>query len=297
MKKKISFIVLIVAILIVSDAIVGAISRKLIVNAPDVGLNQTNTLQALFHQKADILILGSSRANHSFDSRIITKETGLSCFNAGRDGMEILYDLTVLRCYMKRYVPKIVVLDVNESMIDGSWAGTIKEINSCFGLSPIIDSTLEAHDSWQDRMKLHSNIYRYNKSWEWLLKAYMSTPKECLYGYFPMKEKNNATFHFIRDNKKLVPGKEDLVYLNQLISLCKENGVKIIITYVPTLILNAEGAPSFLRKYCAQQHIRLMDYSENKKYYLHPEYFYDMTHLNEKGAEVFSNDFASNLLR
>lgn len=40
-----------------------------------------------------------------------------------------------------------------------------------------------------------------------------------------------------------------------------------------------------------------MDYSENKKYYLHPEYFYDMTHLNEKGAEVFSNDFASNLLR
>lgn len=248
MKKKISFIVLIVAILIVSDAIVGAISRKLIVNAPDVGLNQTNTLQALFHQKADILILGSSRANHSFDSRIITKETGLSCFNAGRDGMEILYDLTVLRCYMKRYVPKIVVLDVNESMIDGSWAGTIKEINSCFGLSPIIDSTLEAHDSWQDRMKLHSNIYRYNKSWEWLLKAYMSTPKECLYGYFPMKEKNNATFHFIRDNKKLVPGKEDLVYLNQLISLCKENGVKIIITYVPTLILNAEGAPSFFKK-------------------------------------------------
>ena len=57
MKKRIGSILIIVFIIVGCDWLVGAVTGKMIRNVRDVGVNQTNTAQALFSRKADVLIL------------------------------------------------------------------------------------------------------------------------------------------------------------------------------------------------------------------------------------------------
>lgn len=192
MKKKIFFIFIIIAIVFCSDRIIGTISRNAIRNVKDVGLNQTNTVQALFSRKADILILGSSRANHSFDCKIMHNELGLSCYNAGRDGMNIMYDGMILFSYLERYIPKLVVLDLNASMLDDSWNETWQEMLCFYGMSEAVDEVINSQAKPIEMLKLQSNIYRYNKTWEWLLKARLSQDQSFLDGYRPMPVQHDS---------------------------------------------------------------------------------------------------------
>ena len=89
MKKKIFFVALFAATLLCADLVVGATSKLIIRHAPQTQYNLSNTIQTLFHRTSDVLILGASRAHHSFDPRIIQRETGLSCFNGGRSGVKM----------------------------------------------------------------------------------------------------------------------------------------------------------------------------------------------------------------
>ena len=95
MRKKIIFIGIIVGIVVGCDWLVGAVTKDAILNVKDVGVNQTNTVQAFFKREADVLILGPSTANHHYDCRIIEDSFGMTCYNAGRDGQNIIYDAMV----------------------------------------------------------------------------------------------------------------------------------------------------------------------------------------------------------
>ena len=128
MKKRIGFILIIIGIVVGADLLVGAVTGKLIKEVPDVGVNQTNTAQALFSRTADILILGSSRANHSFDCKVLEDSLGMSCYNAGRDGQNMAYDAMVFFSYMERHKPKMVILDIASAMLDASWFDNLKEM-------------------------------------------------------------------------------------------------------------------------------------------------------------------------
>ena len=46
---------------------------------------------------ADILIFGNSRANHHYNPKIIEEETGLTCYNTGRDGQSIFFNTSVFK--------------------------------------------------------------------------------------------------------------------------------------------------------------------------------------------------------
>src|ERR1700750_706899 len=65
--------------------------------------------------KSDVLILGSSRALHHYDPNIIQDSLHMTAYNGGRDGCEMFYDYGVLTSALKRYHPKLVVLDMRPS--------------------------------------------------------------------------------------------------------------------------------------------------------------------------------------
>lgn len=84
--KKVFIGFLFLLLVVLSDISVGGITRKVILNVPDVGVNQTNSVQALFHRKADVLVLGPSTANHHYDTRLLRDSLRMSVYNAGFDG-------------------------------------------------------------------------------------------------------------------------------------------------------------------------------------------------------------------
>ena len=143
MKKAIYITLITLGIIVGCDLLIGAISKKLAMAAPDAGLNQTNTAQALFNKKADVLVLGSSRANHHYVSSMFKDSLGLSCYNAGRDGHDILYAYMIFQSFLERNMPKMVVIDIASSMMDGSWIQNNKDMTCFYGASKVVTDVLD----------------------------------------------------------------------------------------------------------------------------------------------------------
>ena len=73
---------------------------------------QYRTTYSIEKTTADILIFGSSRANHHYYPNVFENRMKQSCYNVGRDGNSVLYHSAVLKGVLKRYSPKIVILDI-----------------------------------------------------------------------------------------------------------------------------------------------------------------------------------------
>lgn len=293
MSKKISFILIVLVIVFGADCLIGQVSGNLIKNAPDIGVNQTNTVQALFKRKADILILGSSRANHSFDCRVLEEVCKLSAYNAGRDGQNMVYDAIVFYSFLERCTPKLVVLDLAESMLDRNWNEAIDEINCYYGLSTSVDHILDERYNKVEQLKLRSNIYRYNNTWQWLLKAYTGKDVAYLDGYRPMpvNETSNMKANF-KEYANFVVDSTNLSLLNRMVGTCQKKKIKLVVTYTPTLSVCCHGFIDWASNYCKHHYLPFYNTMLDDDFLKHPELFYDYTHLNENGARIFTQKFA-----
>ena len=295
MKKKIYFVAIILFIVFGFDIMIGAVSKQAIKSVNDVGLNQTNTAQALFKRKADVLILGSSRANHSFVCSILEKELGLSCYNAGRDGMNIMYDGMIFFSYLQRYRPKMLVLDIGGSMLDSSWNETWKEMICFYGMAAPLDQIIDSIASNIQKIQLQSSIYRYNKSWEWILKASFSKDMSDLNGYrpLPVQVDHPKTPQITKGSFKEDNGNVEM--LSRIIDECKKYNIKVVLTYTPSLSIDHGNFAFFLSQYGRKKDVLVLDWNGDEKFTTHPEWFYDMGHLNSDGAIAFTYDFISRL--
>lgn len=290
MKKKIRFIALFLVTLACVDLLVGASTELIIEHAPQTQYNLSNTIQTLFHQKSDILILGASRAHHSFDPRVIQKETGLTCFNGGRSGVKMDYFALCVSSYLNRCTPKLIILDISSDMMEAPKDDQFKSLRCLYGLSEPLTEVMDSSYSPLERLKLYSSLYRNNRVYNEVLQLCLSKRCPELCGFQPL-DGEYQTPHVI-STKTFTADAVRLSRLNNIVSLCQSHKVRLVITYAPTLRLTTRnGVSQWLARYCKTMHIPYYDYSWEKKYYLHPELFKDEVHLNSHGAEIFTHEF------
>lgn len=291
MRKKIVFIAIIIGIVVGCDWLIGAVTKDAILNVKDVGVNQTNTVQAFFKRTADVLILGPSTANHHYDCKIIEDSLGMTCYNAGRDGQNIIYDAMVLEGFLTRCTPKMVVVDVTHSTLSDIWMSSLNDFNCYYGFLKPIDDIIDSIGSPVDRLKRLSNIYRYNKTWEWLLNAKITKSAEDLDGYRPLEVKEIKGLMATKESGKFVMDERCRHYLHRIVATCKEKNVKILFAISPTLIIDEGNFAKDVNKVLKGKGLELMNWNGDTAYTNHPELFYDKTHLNAKGAEAFTKEF------
>ena len=291
MRKKIVFITIILGIVVGCDWLIGAVTKNAILNVRDVGVNQTNTVQAFFKREADVLILGPSTANHHFDCRIIEDSLGLTCYNAGRDGQNIIYDAMVLEGFLTRCTPKMVVVDVTHSTLSDTWMSSLNDFNCYYGFLKPINDIIDSIGSPVDRMKRLSNIYRYNKTWEWLLNAKIAESAEDLDGYRPLEVKEIKGLMATKESGKFVMDERCRHYLDRIIDACQKRNVKVLFTISPTLMIDEGNFAKDVNDVLQGKGMELMNWNGDTTYTNHPKLFYDKTHLNAKGAEVFTKEF------
>ncbi|HXS59927.1 MAG TPA: hypothetical protein VN703_03845, partial [Candidatus Sulfopaludibacter sp.] len=75
---------------------------------------QCRTTYSIEKTTANVLIFGSSAANHDYQTNTFTKRLDTSFYNTGRDGISIFYEYAVLKAILKRYTPKIIILDFDQ---------------------------------------------------------------------------------------------------------------------------------------------------------------------------------------
>lgn len=250
---------------------------------------------------ADVLILGSSRAKHSYDPAIFEDNTKLSCFNAGKDGTEhILFNYGQFKAVTSRYNPEIVIMDIRPEDL----AYSAREYDMLSPLLPYYKTHSEIRELLLERgpfekLKHISAIYPFNSLGFQVVMGNleMNKKKKVHYnGYVPFREAN------VRGQIDTLPihnttlDKYKVGLLENMIHICSEKKIRLILVYSPTWhIVTDDPYDSVLAELCNENQIDYLNLSNHADFLTNPGYFYDRTHLNDKGAKIFTSMLISKI--
>jgi hypothetical protein len=250
----------------------------------------------------DILILGSSRACHHYVSQMIQDSVGMSCYNAGYDGMSIYYHYALLASRLQRgKSPKLVILDVipKDVRIVNTGAATLEyALNALapyFGMNNEIDSLFEIN-GWKELLKMKSKSFRFNSKLVQTIKCdYI--PTQDFNGYEPLFDVLNESDATDNEDVDLEQGKIDstkIRYITKFIELCKTNNIKLMIYYSPYYRYKGSSEIEVVKHLSNECGIPFYDYADDQRFQ-HREFFKDIDHLNDNGARVFTNVVIANI--
>ena len=252
------------------------------------------TTYSIEKTNANILILGSSRAKNIYNTTIFEKQTGLTCYNTGRDGEPIFYHYAVLQAALKRYTPKIVILSFDA----GNFSKNTEAYDRITALLPYYKNHPEIHSTVAlkgpyEKLKLLSNIYPFNSLLLPIIAGNSENNKEKyinIKGFIPLE------FFFSGPLKTFDYTKEkdlDGIKINTyklFIQDCINHKVELYII-CPPYIINPIGIDHSIlegKKIAQQYNIRFLDYSRDTSFTNNPSLFADFRHLNVNGVELFS---------
>jgi hypothetical protein len=260
---------------------------------------------------ADVLITGSSRALAHYDPRIIQTVTGHSAYNLGRNGSQTDMQVAFLKAYLSHNrKPQVVIHNLDAfSFLTTHQVYDPVEYQPYLYDSNLYDALRKINPGmWKSR---YIPLYGYvvedmNFAWVQGVKGFFGwSPREDYFqGFNPRTKKWGSDFEeFKAANPKGVSfqiepgGVQDV---EELIRLCKENGIQLIFTYSPEYDemqgLTNNRAEIFGRFHdlANRSNIPFWDYS-NWKYAGNQDFFQNSQHLNNIGAAVFSEDVANQL--
>lgn len=262
---------------------------------------------------ADIVISGSSRALTHYDSRLISRRTGLSTFNIGRNGSQTDMQVAVLRTYLAHNPPPRLVVH----NLDSFSFVTSDEIYDPAQYFPYLDqpaiyaAILKIHPTaWKWK---HLPLYSYvvdDMRFTWIigLAAFFGYQASETHfdGFLPRDQAWTGDFDRFRAANpdgvrfEITPaGRADMA---DLIETCRSHGIPLLFVYSPVYHgmqqIEASRAEVFaeFEELSHRYDVSVWDYSDSP-ISMDRGLFYNSQHLNVVGAAAFSQDFADRLAR
>lgn len=301
MKKFILKIILFFAIAVALDIICGWTFVFLRSKARG---GQTYKNEYLFNScKDDILILGSSRANHHYVPSVLQDSLGLTCYNAGEEGCGIIPAYVRYRMVCERQKPKLVLYELTpgyDYLEDkGGYSGYLGAVRQYANNDIIKKMYLDFSDGLES-IRLLSAMYRNNSCIIKNVKDVLRPTPE-LKGYDPLYGNINPQSRV--KNKPSVStnaAKIDthkISYIEKLAIETKAEGVQLVFIISPKFsggcFEDYEPAFALSKKY----DIPIVDNLNNDLFIGDSEMFQDYTHLNHKGAVAYTQYIIPQLRR
>ena len=287
-------IVLFVVLLIAADQLTGRTLRYFF-SRQKSGWERETTF-ALNEAHADIVILGSSRAQHSYNTEIIARAFNMSCYNAGRDGQSILYHYPVFKAMLDRYTPKMVILDCESDMfsINSYSYERISCLLPYYHTHPNISSYIALRSPYE-KYKLLSATYPYNSMILKIAAGNIKNPNpetDGINGYLPLPNSLHEPIRTVDYTSKEYP--LDTVKLNlykQLIADCKSRNIQLYVCTSPYFshFIGEESSVKGCRETAQSRQIPYFDFSFDTSFLNHSDYFDDTAHVNHQAATLFTN--------
>ena len=255
---------------------------------------------------ADILIMGSSRAETQFQPWIIDSITGMNSFNIGISG----HEFTIQYCKYKFYrefncKPEIIIQNV-----DAATFGKAENLYTYEQFLPYLSDTI-----------IHKYTRRYN-GFSWIdynlpLFKYFGAQRALIIGlaqYLPFKKIKDYPYHvkyykgyheqhenLINEDAvrlKLKKNNSTLQEFEKFVCQCKSDTIKLILVHTPVLQQKHDQNKEYIRQIqeiADNYSLLFMNYLNDSLCY-NEKSFYDPVHLNVKGAGVFSTRFSNDLM-
>ncbi|HMT28234.1 MAG TPA: hypothetical protein PKD91_03030, partial [Bacteroidia bacterium] len=254
----------------------------------------------------DIAILGSSRALNNYSPEVISKVTGLKCYNFGVSGSDILFHETVLDLILSQpHKPKIIIYNLDDRGIFFTFDGIVyrKDV-----LYPFVDNAIVNKNVCQQLHKWTfatylSKTYRQNVN-------FINSMKYLVYGKeLPDYKTTNfnsfganlleqragdpipAFLHPNYDLSVLIPDSAYLQSFQRIQEKCKLNNIKLILSLPP---LYADNTPGF-KELILSKKFNEVEFWDFTSYMQDSSNFFNPDHMNRKGAEIFSGMVANKI--
>ncbi|MES2702326.1 MAG: hypothetical protein V4649_06785 [Bacteroidota bacterium] len=251
----------------------------------------------------EIMIFGSSNAIKHFSPAIIKNVTGSSAYNMGYDGMFFMQYYPLMQEHLKYEKNcKMVVIACNP-YLGKDWIVMVPHFFYAWLNNPDIYRSF--HEIDPARMFKARYIPGYKltllaKPFYWGM-VYRK-PEDTANGYEPVLEHGNEFNDFIKPFREPI---DPYVYSlhKSIVSAISAKGIKVVLVMSPILdkgrelILNADSVIATYRSLeDTAKNIYFLDYSKDSLS-TDKKYFRNYTHLNKRGAEIFSTTLSADLLR
>ncbi|MCW3786637.1 hypothetical protein [Plebeiibacterium sediminum] len=293
MKKYFKIIIISFFILALCDYLIGkGLNFYYLKNTSGLLYRTTYSLDST---KADILIFGSSRANHHYNVKIIEDSTNLSAYNTGSDGHYIFYQTAVLKSVLKRYTPKKIILDFN-----GTFEFSQQDYDALSCLLPYYRTHNELKDLIElkspfEKYKLFSKIYPFNSLLTTIIignleiNKFRSVNKGAYKGFVPLTNTWEYNINIIDKPEKYNIDKHKYNAFNDFIKLCNEKNIPLTIIYSPVYFkYNKDYSIDICSEICRKNNVTFLDYSKDTDFLNNKKLFADTYHLNKSGAQLFT---------
>lgn len=288
MKKLIISSLLGIVSLIFIDITCGIFYKKLLQSLPDNETFLSYMYQNLFKKEADVLIIGASQVKYGYDTNVFKDILNKKCHNAGWAGYGLMYYQTIIDATIKRHKPELILIDINEPYLSGMYRFQNSKIKCWYDLSSSVKDCMNQNSTLIERIKLNSNLYKYNRVTQQLIRTYHSTIQhpngyEPLYGVLN-KPKPTTTNSFMLDSAELKS-------FETILSLLKKNNVKLVVSMAPSFSYDIKFC-NWWANYLKKKNIKYLDFSADTFFAKRPELFSDPWHLNNDGAKIYSSRLA-----
>ncbi|MBN2400396.1 MAG: hypothetical protein JXI33_08680 [Candidatus Aminicenantes bacterium] len=290
-KKLVINIAIVAFVVIILDFAIGSVLRYFYFR--EISGIHFRTTYALEKADSDIIVFGSSRANHHYVPEIFENALKMSFYNAGRDGAGIFYHTAVLKSILKRNKSKVIILDYA-----GGFDKRERDYDRLSCLLPYykyhdeIRRIIELKSSFE-RIKMVSAIYPFNSEILNIAIGNMKTNKDNYIdaqGYIPLDGELQAEIEFADNAINYEIDNNKVNYFKEFIFIAKKAGAKVIIIYSPIYEkYQKKQEIDICRSICNSMNVPFLDFSKNNLFLQNRQLFRDVEHLNHKGAIVFSN--------
>ena len=295
MKQSLFKILLFFVLFCFIDQISRPLLMSLMAHAKTSALKNTWDMANLRHD--DIVVLGSSRAMHHYDSRIIEDSTNMSCMNFGAmsNGIVLMYGRYKL--LTKNHTPKLIIYDIHPPF-DVEIGDNTKYIPSLRPYADNIDiQNLFNRIDCRENLKNHSTFYRFNSLLPELLSTQFSEDGNLYNGYAPLY--GSMTKAPILDSPPPHKAEFDTLKLKlfeEMIEDCQKRGIKLLFFVSPAYQKSYADAAIPVVNICERKKVtvKIYDYNDVDSLSL-MNYYYDSSHLNDAGVKIYTRKIINDI--
>ncbi len=261
----------------------------------------------------DIAIYGSSRAWVQINPDIIEDSLHKKAYNFGVDGHNFRIQYLRHLEYIKQYdKPTHIVLNVD--------AFTLQKRDDLYGLGQFLPYML-----WNTNMELYTSNYQGFSKVDYYIPLVRYAGRETAikkavsHIFYPEKNTENFRQNGFRgfdkewdtridsllaseEKYKINFHQETIILLERFIQECKKDDITITLVYAPEYIdgqnyvINREESMAQYRHIAQKYELLFLDYSTDDLSFK-KELFYNASHLNKEGADIFTRKLAQDLKR
>lgn len=253
--------------------------------------------------RADVLVMGSSRAVHQYIPTIISDSLHASCYNAGKDLQGIFYDLAVLKAITGRYHPRTIILDLTPIAFlpEEAALNELSVLLPYYRQHPELRPILNRRSRWE-WLKTCSSLYCFNSLALPIIYNGMAAADDpgVINGYIPRYDSLKHTPSPPFTIPQLVEATDTglAMAFRDIILVARQNHCTPIVVVSPVYYPLPIGSSTIrlAGELCTQWQVPFFDFTTSAGFHYRPDLFYDELHLNDRGAALFSRMLCSELI-